>query len=100
MLALFGVGLALAVIPVIVVEAVPAARAAEMAGVSSLIRSVGSSVGTQVMAGIGAVSPAFVFGAVATLLAAIVATRIPRVNSALAAGVAAGDTVDSERTTA
>ncbi|GAA0481226.1 hypothetical protein Ade02nite_56510 [Paractinoplanes deccanensis] len=103
-LALLGVGLALAVIPAVVVEAVPAARAAETAGVNSLIRSVGSSVGTQVMAGIlasqaasgaRALSLAYVFCAVAGLLAAAVATRIPRVNPAPLASV-----VTSERTAA
>ncbi|MFF5084015.1 MFS transporter [Actinoplanes sp. NPDC000266] len=112
LLALFGVGVALAVIPAVVVEAVPAARAAETAGVNSLIRSAGSSVGTQIMAGIlaaglaagahspssGAYSAAFVFCAVAALAAAAVATRVPRVNPAHAAPVAAG--VASERTSA
>ncbi|GAB3933408.1 MFS transporter [Micromonospora vulcania] len=94
--ALIGVGVALAVIPTTLVEAVPAARAAEAAGVNALIRSVGSSIGTQVMAGILAAgvstgSPfpgehafvaAFVFCGAGALVAALAAAFIPR-NAAL-----------------
>ncbi|WP_179266099.1 MFS transporter [Asanoa hainanensis] len=90
--ALFGVGVALAVIPTTVVHAVPAARAAEAAGVNALIRSVGSSIGTQVMAGIlvggvtvgsrfpqaSAYTSAFLFCAAGALVAAVAAAFIPR----------------------
>ncbi|WP_396027492.1 MFS transporter [Actinoplanes sp. TBRC 11911] len=90
--ALIGVGLALAVIPTIIVDAEPAARAAEAAGVNALVRSVGSSVGTQVIAGILAagvtaatVLPddhsfvvAYVFCVAATVVAMVAAALIPR----------------------
>jgi MFS family permease len=94
--ALVGVGLALAVIPTMIVEEAPAARAAEAAGVNALIRSVGSSLGTQVLAGIlaagtaaGALPPehnftaAFLFGAAATIVATATATLIPRPSATL-----------------
>jgi MFS family permease len=93
--ALIGVGLALAVIPTIIVDAEPASRAAEAAGVNALVRSVGSSVGTQVIAGILAagvtaatVLPddhsfvvAYVFCVAATVVAMVAAALIPRASA-------------------
>ncbi|MFK3984348.1 MFS transporter [Micromonospora sp. NPDC050397] len=105
LVALLGVGVALAVIPTTVVHAVPAARAAEAAGVNALVRSVGSSIGTQVMAGIlaggvsagsglpgaSAYSAAFLFCAGGALAAAVAAAFIPRV-AVTAQPVTAGKT--------
>ncbi|WP_164842398.1 MFS transporter [Actinoplanes solisilvae] len=92
--ALVGVGLALAIIPTMIVGEVPAERAAEAAGVNALVRSVGSSVGTQILAGIlaaGAVTHernftiAFLFSAAATVIAMVAATLIPRASATLRA---------------
>jgi len=86
-----GVGLAYAAMPNLIMEAVPVERTGEATGFNALIRSVGSSLGSQVTASIltativaGAVFPtsqgfkvAFLVGAGVSLIAGILALWIP-----------------------
>ncbi|MFF0038894.1 MFS transporter [Streptomyces mirabilis] len=90
-----GIGFAYAAIPNLIVDAVPAAKTGEATGLNALVRSVGSSLGTQVVAGILAGSATvahplptaqsyttgFVVGAVGALVAALAAVFVPRVTS-------------------
>jgi MFS family permease len=90
-LASVGVGLAYAAMPNLIMEAVPAARTGEATGFNALIRSVGSSLGSQVTASIltGTIlaatgfptsegfKVAFLVGAGVSLIAGILALWIP-----------------------
>ncbi|MEU9190779.1 MFS transporter [Streptomyces sp. NPDC048484] len=101
-----GIGLSFAAIPNLIVEAVPAARTGEATGLNAPVRSVGSSLGTQVVAGIlaGSITTArplptdhaytiaFLAGAVGSLVAAVAAAFVPRVR--------AHDTTGTARVTA
>lgn len=87
-----GIGLAFAAMPNLIMEAVPPERTGEATGFNVLIRSVGSSLGSQVTATIltgtivaGAMLPtghgfkvAFLVCAAVSLVAGLVATLIPR----------------------
>ncbi|WP_405539319.1 MFS transporter [Streptomyces sp. NBC_00075] len=87
-----GIGLAFAAMPNLIVDAVPAAQTGQATGVNALIRSVGSSLGTQIIASIlagsvtaasplptdHAYSVAFAVGAAGGLVAAVAAVIIPR----------------------
>jgi EmrB/QacA subfamily drug resistance transporter len=97
-----GVGLAFAAMPNLIVGAVPRSMTGEATGVNALIRSLGSSVGSQVATtllavGVTAVHPlpldsaytkTFAIGASAAVVAAIAAFFIPR-DAAEPAAVAA-----------
>jgi EmrB/QacA subfamily drug resistance transporter len=86
-----GIGLAYAAMPNLIVEAVPVARTGEATGFNALIRSVGSSLGSQVTAAILTATIlastgfptsegfkiAFLIGAGVSLIAGILALRIP-----------------------
>ncbi|MGW1783668.1 hypothetical protein ACWCQQ_31740 [Streptomyces sp. NPDC002143] len=86
-----GIGLAFAAIPNLIVDAVEAAKTGEATGVNALLRSVGSSLGSQVVASIlahsitaqnplpteHAYTASFVVAGVGALLAAAVTTLIP-----------------------
>jgi len=86
-----GVGLAFAAMPNLIMESVPMSRTGEATGFNALIRSVGSSLGSQVVASIltasivaGAVLPtnsafrtAFFAAAGVSILAGIMALLIP-----------------------
>ncbi|MGW0578631.1 MFS transporter [Streptomyces sp. NPDC002920] len=90
-----GIGLAFAAMPNLIVDAVEAAKTGEATGVNALLRSVGSSLGSQVIASILAHSAtaqnplptehaytvSFVVAGVGALLAAAVTTLIPRPRS-------------------
>lgn len=90
----FGIGLAFAAMPMLIVAAVPPTQTGQATGVNALVRSVGSSVGSQVSASIlagsvvaagvgagypteGAFQQAFIIGAAVALAAAVAALRIP-----------------------
>jgi EmrB/QacA subfamily drug resistance transporter len=85
-----GIGLAFAAMPNLIIEAVPPHRTGESTGVNALVRSVGSSLGSQVSATILAGSAvagvptdagftrAFVVSAVVAAVAGLVALAIPR----------------------
>jgi EmrB/QacA subfamily drug resistance transporter len=89
-----GIGLSFAAIPNLIVAAVPAAKTGEATGLNALVRSAGSSLGTQVVAGIlaGSVTAehplptahsytgGFLVGAVGALVAAVAALFVPRAN--------------------
>lgn len=86
-----GVGLAFAAMPNLIMEAVPIERTGEATGFNALIRSVGSSLGSQVTSSIlvGSIvlatgfptsegfRLAFLVGAGASILAGVIATLIP-----------------------
>lgn len=90
-----GIGLAFAAMPNLIVDAVEAAKTGEATGVNALLRSVGSSLGSQVIASIlahsvtaqnplptgHAYTVSFIVAAVGALLAAAVTTLIPRPRS-------------------
>ncbi|WP_228044122.1 MFS transporter [Streptomyces ferrugineus] len=90
-----GIGLAFAAMPNLIVDAVDAAKTGEATGVNALIRSVGASLGSQVVAGIlaGSVTASnllptehaytmsFLVGGAGALIAAIVTLLIPRPHS-------------------
>ena len=98
-----GVGLAFAAMPNLIVGAVPRSETGEATGVNALIRSLGSSVGSQIAAtllaaGVTAAHPlppdsaftkTFAIGAAAAVAAGIAACFIPRASAAPAAGSAA-----------
>jgi EmrB/QacA subfamily drug resistance transporter len=85
-----GIGLAFAAMPNLIIEAVPPEQTGEATGFNALVRSVGSSLGSQVSATILAASAvggvateagfthAFVVSAVVALCASLAATAIPR----------------------
>ncbi|MGA7434988.1 MAG: MFS transporter [Solirubrobacterales bacterium] len=91
-----GVGLAFAAMPNLIMESVPASRTGEATGFNALIRSVGSSLGSQVVASIltasivaGAVLPtgdsyttAFMVAAGMSILAGLMALLIPSTSHA------------------
>ncbi|MDQ1065229.1 MFS transporter [Streptomyces canus] len=101
-----GLGLSFAAIPNLVVDAVPATKTGEATGLNALVRSVGSSLGTQVVAGIlaGSITAArplptdhaytiaFLADAAGSLVAALAASLVPRVK--------ARDTADTARVAA
>ena len=88
-----GIGLAFAAMPNLIFDAVPASETGEATGFSTLVRSVGASLGSQVAAAIltgsvvaGAVLPtgdayttAFLVSAAVATAAAVIAILIPRV---------------------
>jgi EmrB/QacA subfamily drug resistance transporter len=88
-----GIGFVFAAMPNLIVDAVPAAQTGEATGVNALVRSVGSSLGSQVVASILAASVtasnllptdhaytvAFLVGAVGATVAAVAGLFIPRV---------------------
>jgi EmrB/QacA subfamily drug resistance transporter len=88
----FGIGLSFAAIPNLIIDSVSPAQTGQATGVNTLLRSVGSSVGTQVVAGVlassvvaGRVIPtehayveAFLIAAGVTLASAFAAALIPR----------------------
>ncbi|GAQ53340.1 MFS transporter [Streptomyces acidiscabies] len=87
-----GIGLAFAAMPNLIVDAVDPARTGEATGVNALVRSVGSSLGSQVIASILANSAtasnplptehaytvSFLVGGAGALVAAVVTLLIPR----------------------
>ena len=85
-----GIGLAFAAMPNLIIDAVPARQTGEATGFNALVRSVGSSLGSQVSATVLAASAvagiptdqgftdAFVVSAVVAACAGVVALRIPR----------------------
>jgi len=87
-----GIGFAFAAMPNLIVEAVPQAQTGEATGFNALVRSVGSSLGTQVAAAIVAgtvvtstglptddgLTTAFLVGAGVTAVATVAALLIPR----------------------
>ncbi|MCU1592205.1 MAG: transporter [Frankiales bacterium] len=85
-----GIGLAFAAMPNLVLEAVPASQTGEATGFNALVRSVGSSLGSQVSATLLAGSAvgglardsgfthAFAVSAVIAVIAGLVALLIPR----------------------
>ena len=87
-----GVGFAFAAMPNLIVDAVPRAQTGEATGLNALVRSLGASLGTQLMAALlagsaiaGSVQPtengftiAFAVGAAVTGGAAIAAVLVPR----------------------
>jgi MFS family permease len=85
-----GIGLAFAAMPNLILEAVPAHQTGEATGFNALVRSVGSSVGSQVSATILAASAvagvdtnsgftnAFAVSSVVAICAAVAAVCIPR----------------------
>ncbi|HEY7003818.1 MAG TPA: MFS transporter [Gaiellaceae bacterium] len=85
-----GIGLAFAAMPNLIIEAVPAHQTGEATGFNALVRSVGSSLGSQVSATILASSAvagiatdagfthAFAVSAVVAVCAGVVAIFIPR----------------------
>src|SRR4051812_11932998 len=85
-----GIGLAFAAMPNLILEAVPARRTGEATGFNALVRSVGSSIGSQVSATILAASAvagvatqsgftdAFAVSAVVAACAGVAALFIPR----------------------
>jgi MFS family permease len=87
-----GIGLAFSAMPNLIVDAVSPAETGEATGFNALVRSVGSSVGSQVSAAILAGSivagapptdasfrTAFLLGAAVALIAAVTAMFIPKV---------------------
>jgi EmrB/QacA subfamily drug resistance transporter len=92
-----GIALAFAAMPNLILEAVPAQQTGEATGFNALVRSVGSSLGSQVSATILAASAvsgvatdagfadAFLVSAGVAVCAAAVAVFIPRVSAAAAA---------------
>jgi EmrB/QacA subfamily drug resistance transporter len=92
MLVFTGVGLGVAAIPNLIIDAVPQHKTGEGTGVNTLVRSVGSSLGSQVVATLlagsvtaahtvptgGAYTQAFWIGAAAITVAAVAAAAIPR----------------------
>ncbi|WP_346535467.1 MFS transporter [Micromonospora sp. DPT] len=85
-----GIGLALAAMPNLVIEAVPPARTGQATGVNTLIRSVGSSLGAQIAATVTAASAlpgalpttsgyrlAFLLAGIASATAAAIGVLIP-----------------------
>jgi EmrB/QacA subfamily drug resistance transporter len=89
-----GIALAFAAMPNLILEAVPAHQTGEATGFNALVRSVGSSLGSQVSASILAASAvsgvatdagfadAFLVSAGVAVCAAVVAVFIPRVGPA------------------
>lgn len=91
MLSSVGVGLAFAAMPNLIMEAVPIERTGEATGFNALVRSVGSSLGSQVTASVltGSIvlatgfptsngfRTAFLIGAGASIAAGVIATLIP-----------------------
>jgi MFS family permease len=85
-----GIGLAFAAMPNLIIEAVPPQQTGEATGFNALVRSVGSSLGSQVSATIlagsvvaglpteSAFTDAFAVSAVIAACAGIVALLIPR----------------------
>ena len=85
-----GIGLAFAAMPNLILEAVPARQTGEATGINALVRSVGSSIGSQVSATILAASAvagvatqagftdAFAVSAVVAACAGVAALFIPR----------------------
>jgi EmrB/QacA subfamily drug resistance transporter len=100
-----GMGLAMAAMPTLIVDAVPPSMTGQATGVNALIRSLGSSIGSQVAATLlagsitagtllpadSAFTDAFAIGAVAALVAGGAALLIPRARAdrAQPAGAAA-----------
>jgi MFS family permease len=94
-----GIGLAFAAMPNLILEAVPAHQTGEATGFNALVRSVGSSVGSQVSATILAASAvagvatqsgftdAFAVSAVVAAGAGVAALFIPRASGLPHAGV-------------
>lgn len=94
--ALGGIGLGMASMPNIILNSVPPEVAGQSTGVNALVRSVGSSIGSQVVATVlasstlaalplptdGAFSTSFWIAAAACLLAAVAGALIPRRPSA------------------
>ncbi|MFM9609369.1 MFS transporter [Streptomyces niveiscabiei] len=86
-----GIGLAFAAMPNLIVDAVDSARTGEATGVNTLVRTVGASLGSQVIAGIlahSATAPnplpaehgytvSFLVGGAGALIAAVAALLIP-----------------------
>jgi EmrB/QacA subfamily drug resistance transporter len=89
-----GIGLAFAAMPMLIVEAVPSSQTGQATGVNALVRSIGSSVGSQMTASIlagsvlvagagighpteGAFELAFLLTAGVAILSAVFAMRIP-----------------------
>ncbi|MGH3376127.1 MAG: MFS transporter [Actinoallomurus sp.] len=87
-----GIGLSMAAIPNLIVRAVPPEMTGQATGVNALVRSIGSSIGSQVVATLlaasvtvahpiptdGAFTQAFWLGAGAALLAAVAASLVPQ----------------------
>jgi hypothetical protein len=87
-----GIGLALAAMPNLIVDAVPPSMTGQATGVNALIRSLGSSIGSQVAATLlagsiaaktllptdHAFTEAFAVGAGASVVAGVAALLIPR----------------------
>ena len=87
-----GIGFAFAAMPNLIVEAVSSARTGEATGFNALLRSVGSSLGSQVTAAVlagsavagsavptdGGFTKAFAIGGVVAVIAGLVAMFIPR----------------------
>jgi len=98
-----GIGLAYAAMPNLIVDAVPRHRTGEATGFNAVVRSVGSSLGSQVTAAILAGSvlastglpgddgytTAFLVSAAVALVAGVVAAFIPRTATAQSATAAA-----------
>ncbi|MEU5885147.1 MFS transporter [Spirillospora sp. NPDC047279] len=96
MLVFAGIGLGMAAMPNLIIDAVPREKTGEGTGVNALVRSVGSSLGSQVVATVlagsvtiaspvptdGAYTQAFWIGAAATMVAAVAAFMIPRRSAA------------------
>ncbi|MDX2939767.1 MFS transporter [Streptomyces ipomoeae] len=95
MVVFVGIGLAFAAMPNLIVDNVEAAKTGEATGVNALVRSVGSSIGSQVIAGIlahsvtarhplpteHAYTVSFLVAGVGALVAAAVTVLIPRPRS-------------------
>ena len=87
-----GVGLAFAAMPNLIVEAVPPEQTGEATGFNTLVRSVGSSLGSQVSSAVlagsavaggvlasnGGYTAAFIVAAAVSAIACLMATLIPR----------------------
>lgn len=90
---LAGIGMGMAAVPNLIIEAVPPDKTGESNGVNSLLRSVGASIGSQVVATLlagsitaaqpvpsdTAITQAFCLGAGALVIAAIAGFLVPRV---------------------
>jgi MFS family permease len=85
-----GIGLAFAAMPNLIVDAVPQTQTGEATGFNAVVRSVGSSLGSQVCASIlagsivagglpteGSFQTAFIFSAAIALVAGVMALFIP-----------------------
>jgi EmrB/QacA subfamily drug resistance transporter len=104
-----GIGLSMAAIPNLIVRAVPPEMTGQATGVNALVRSIGSSLGSQVVATLLAASvtathpiptdhaftQAFWLGAGAALLAAVAASLVPRSRRSAAEPLSPADSAAS-----